>query len=69
MSKHVQFTEIKENQEIYWRWKKDSGKSISKSTVQSKVITEQGQEILELSDGTYWTNYPHRILFKDIEIL
>jgi hypothetical protein len=69
MSKHVQFTEIKENQEIYWRWRKDSGKSINKSTVQSKIITEQGQEILELSDGSFWTNYPNRILFKDIEIL
>lgn len=60
---------LKKGQFIFWRWKSDSGKSISKSYIQDIVKSTTQEIILEMSDSDFWTNYPHRILLKEIEII
>lgn len=58
--------QAKEKMYIYWRWKK-TGTSLSQSFIQKIVDSPHGQ-ILELSDGISYTNYPNRVLRNEIFI-
>lgn len=57
---------MEKGQWIYWRWKLD-GKTFSKSKIQDIVNTSNGP-LLELGDDL-WTNYPTRVLVKEIDIV
>lgn len=64
---------LKKKTWIYWRWKNDSdsGKSLSLSAsyVQDIIKSAEGNIIIELTDHEFYTNYPHRVLLKEIEIV
>ena len=51
---------------IYWKWK--DAKTYSKSWVQDVVETHTGT-MLELTESTWYSAYPTRVLAKDIDIL
>lgn len=58
--------EIKKGGFIYWKYKgKDA---YIQSYVQDVIKTDKGF-LLELTDSSWWTNYPTRILQDDIDIL
>jgi len=48
---------------IYWRWKKKESKTIAKDYIQADL-----GNMLELADSDFFTNYPTRVLKKEIEI-
>ena len=60
--------DIKQGTFIFWKHKDNCSKSYSESYVQS-VIDTDGGILLELTDSTWWTKYPIRVLAKDIDIL
>ncbi len=51
---------------ILWRW--IAGKTFSESRVQAIHETQAGS-LLELTDNSFWSNYPTRILRKEIYII
>lgn len=53
---------------IFWKWKDKSFKAFSKSYVQEIIKLNNGDLLLELSDNDSFTNYPTRIISKDIII-
>jgi hypothetical protein len=49
---------------IYWRWKNKKFTPISKDYIQ-KI----SKDIIEVRNTTFWTDYPTRLLKKEIEII
>lgn len=55
---------------IYWRWKnKDNHRTFAKSHVQDIIEGTLEGDLLELSDNSFGTEYPTRILLKEIQII
>lgn len=48
---------------IYWRWKKSLSQTLAKDFVQ-----DCNEDILELHDTEWHTQYPTRVLLKEIDI-
>jgi len=57
---------VKKGTWLYWKWPDAS--TYSKSYIQDIIETKEGL-LLEISDSQWWTNYPTRILAKDIIIV
>jgi len=51
---------------IYWKWK--DAKTFSKAYVQEVIQTTSGT-LLELTDSSWYSQYPKRVLEKDVDIL
>ena len=59
---------MKKGDWIYWNYKNRSTPSFSYSYVDDVIETKKDGKMLHLTDG-YYTNYPLRVLERDINIV